>query len=90
MKESELRCFCSTHPLLATYGIDEEEHLYVHVLAWKQNRLIADVKVTGGDVRLRCRNCMRYHKVRIHGKIARLTPVNDEAQASNPVRAYTG
>jgi hypothetical protein len=61
----DLRCFCRTEPLLAVYGIDEHGQLYVHVKIYKQSRVFGEVIVTGGVVRLRCRECLRWHKVRI-------------------------
>lgn len=61
----DLRCFCRTEPLLAVYGIDEHSQLYVHVKIYKQSRIFGEVIVTGGVVRLRCRECLRWHKVRI-------------------------
>jgi RNA binding exosome subunit len=67
---NELRCFCSRHPLLATYGIDEHGKLYVHVKVFKQNRIFGEVLVTEGTVKLHCRECLRWHRVvmRPHGQ----------------------
>lgn len=61
----ELRCFCRTEPLLAVYGVDESGQLYVHVKIWKQSRIYGEIIVTGGVVKLRCRECLRWHKIRI-------------------------
>jgi hypothetical protein len=60
---SELRCFCSRNPLLATYGIDEQGMLYVHVKVFKQHRIYGEVLVTEGKVKLHCRECLRWHTV---------------------------
>lgn len=61
--KNELRCFCSRGPLLATYGIDGEGMLYVHVKIFKQRRIYGEVIVTEGKVRLHCRECLRWHTV---------------------------
>lgn len=61
----ELRCFCRTEPLLAVYGRDEQGQLYIHVKVWKQTRIYGEMIVTGGVCKLRCRECLRWHKVRI-------------------------
>jgi len=69
-RDHQLRCFCSTEPLLATYGVDDEGRLYVHVKIYKQRRIFGEVIVTEGIVRLICRECFRWHKVNIkqHGE----------------------
>ncbi len=59
----ELRCFCRTEPLLATYGVDEGGELYVHLKVYKQQRIYGEVVVTHGVVKLRCRECLRWHRV---------------------------
>jgi hypothetical protein len=59
----ELRCFCNRKPLLAVYGVDEKGKLYVHVRVYKQARLYGEVLVTDGTVKLRCRECLRWHTV---------------------------
>lgn len=61
---SELRCFCARRPLLARYGNDKER-LFVHVLIHKQNRIYAEILVTDGVVQLHCRECLRWHTVKI-------------------------
>lgn len=47
------------------YGVDEEGQLYVHVKIYKQARIYGEIICTGGTVRLRCRECLRWHRVRI-------------------------
>lgn len=64
-REKELRCFCSRQPLLATYGVDSKGKLFVHVKIWKQRRIYGEIVVEGGKVKLRCRECLRWHDVRI-------------------------
>lgn len=59
----QLRCVCSRKPLLAVYGLDARGKLYVHVKVYKQDRLYGEVLVTGGTVKLHCRECLRWHTV---------------------------
>lgn len=59
----DLRCTCGRHPLLAVYGVDTEGKLYVHVRIWKQKRVYGEMMVTGGTVRLLCRECLRWNTV---------------------------
>lgn len=61
-RHTPLRCFCSRKPLLATYGIKNGE-LFVHVKVFKQQRIFGEVIVTGGVVRIHCRECLRWHRV---------------------------
>lgn len=59
----ELRCFCSRKPLLATYGLDSDSKLYVHVRVFKQHRIYGEVIIKGGEVKIHCRECLRWHRV---------------------------
>lgn len=63
--KNELRCFCSRKPLLATFGVDEQGQLYVHVKIFKQSRIFGEVLITEGRVKLHCRECLRWHTVKI-------------------------
>lgn len=47
------------------YGIDRSGDLYVHVKIYKQSRVYGEILVTGGKVRLHCRECLRWHVIRI-------------------------
>lgn len=51
------------HPLLATYGVNEEGELYVHVKVFKQDRIYGEILVVEGRVKLHCRECLRWHTV---------------------------
>lgn len=62
---NELRCFCGRQPLLATYGVDEKGKLYIHVKIFKQRRIFGEILVTEGEVSLHCRECLRWHTVKI-------------------------
>jgi len=63
-REKELRCFCERKPLLATYGIKDGK-LFVHVKIWKARRIFGELVIEGGIVKLRCRDCLRWHKIRL-------------------------
>jgi hypothetical protein len=65
-REKELRCFCGREPLLATYGIDSKGKLFVHVKIWKARRIFGELVIEGGIVRIRCRDCLRWHVIRIY------------------------
>ncbi len=60
--QNELRCFCRTTPLLAMYGLDNQE-LYIHIRIYKQRRIFGEIVITGGKVKLRCRECLRWHTI---------------------------
>lgn len=62
---NELRCFCSRRPLLATWGVNDKNELYVHLRIYKQRRVYGEVIVTGGKVKILCRECYRWYTVRI-------------------------
>lgn len=77
-REKELRCFCGRTPLLATYGIDSKGKLFVHVKIWKARRIFGEIVIEGGVVRLRCRDCLRWHVVRIYQDQAILQETQDK------------
>jgi len=59
----ELRCTCSQMPLLALVGNDERGIPYLHIKAWKGSKLITEVILTGGSVKILCRVCFRWYSV---------------------------
>lgn len=62
--ELEVRCFCNRTPLLAVCGRDTStKQPYVHVKAWRQRRIFAEVVIESGVARIRCRECLRWHKI---------------------------
>lgn len=69
---NELRCLCSRTPLLATYGVEPGGKLFIHVRVYKQRRIYGEIIITGGDVRLHCRECLRWHTVTIKQQNAEL------------------
>lgn len=71
----EVRCFCQREPLLAVCGRDTRSgQPFVHVKTWKQRRLYTEVVVTSGEVRIRCRECFRWHTIRIVHLKVDITP----------------
>ena len=84
-REKELRCFCGREPLLATYGVDGRGKLFVHVKIWKQKRIFGELIIEGGIVKLRCRECLRWHRVIIRPDGAVLS----EEPEPNPVSSIT-
>lgn len=60
---NELRCFCARQPLLALYGLNEKGELYIHLKVYKGSRLYAEAILAKGDISLRCRECLRWHRV---------------------------
>jgi hypothetical protein len=50
--------------LLAVYGIDDKGRTYVHCRVYKQNRVYGDWIAHGGEVKLLCRECLRWHVIR--------------------------
>lgn len=56
-------CVCSRHPLLAYYGVDENDKPYVHVKVYKQERLYGEWFMQDGVCNVRCRDCYRWTKI---------------------------
>lgn len=75
--EKELRCFCRGEPLLATYGVNKTGDLFVHVKIYKQNRIYGEIVFEGGIAKIRCRNCLRWHRVVFRTNVVTLS--EDEA-----------
>lgn len=61
------------------YGVEKTGKIYIHVKIYKQGRVYGETYHTDGTVMIRCRNCMRWHRVRITSAAVRLeeteTPV---------------
>lgn len=77
-REKELRCFCRHEPLLATYGLDRKDKLFVHVKIWKAKRIFGELVIEGGVVKIRCRDCLRWHVIRINGTSANLEETREQ------------
>jgi len=77
-REKELRCFCRTTPLLATYGVDSKGKLFLHVKIYKAQRIFGELVIEGGVVKIRCRECLRWHTVHVHNNKAVLRETRDQ------------
>lgn len=67
--EIELRCICSRRPLLAKAGRDTLGEPFVWLKVYKAKKLYAEVVATAGTVRIRCRECLRWHLVTIRKQV---------------------
>ena len=64
----DLRCTCSRQPLLAVYGLDDKNRLYLHIKVYKNRRIYGEILIhAGSKAELRCRECLRWYKLSIHG-----------------------
>ncbi len=77
-REKELRCFCNRQPLLATFGIDSKGKLFIHVKIYKARRIFGELVIEGGVVKLHCRECLRWHVIRISQNSAVLQETHEE------------
>jgi len=75
-----IKCDCARKTVLAHYGRDESTgEAIVHVRSWRNNQIHVDVVVTSGVVRILCRSCGRYHRIKMIKGKAKLAPaVMDE------------
>lgn len=70
-----LRCDCHRRTVLAMFGRDEKTgEPIVHVRTWRNNKIHVDVVVTSGVVRVLCRDCGRYHVIRMVKGQPKLSP----------------
>lgn len=74
----DLRCTaCSRHPLMAKLHRDESGQPYVHVKIYKQGRVYGEVVVTkGSEIWLRCRECNRWHCIKMESTDTPMTEAN--------------
>jgi len=73
-----LRCFCSTRPILAVVKKDSFNAPFVHIKSYKQRRIFTEIVFNKGEMRVRCRDCFRWHKIRILKEKAVLEELPDE------------
>lgn len=63
VKKTEVRCpLCSRKPLLGILYRDDEGRPVLQVKAHKQNKILAEVIITGA-AEVRCRECLAWHSV---------------------------
>lgn len=59
-----IECFCNRKPLLARAGRDSRtRRSFVWVKVVKNGQTIAEVVLTNGTIQVRCRECLRFHKI---------------------------
>lgn len=64
----QLRCICRESPLLAMCGSDERTGEPIVHIKYAQNGFVqVETIVTSGVVRIRCRSCTRWYRVKIVG-----------------------
>jgi len=61
----EIRCFCPDKTLLAVIKRDSENKPYVHLRVYKSHRIFGEILFAFGEMEIRCRDCWRWHKIRI-------------------------
>ena len=64
-RELDLRCACSARPLLGVCGRRQDGEPYIHIKVYKQSRIFGEIVAVGGDVHIKCRECLRWHTVTI-------------------------
>lgn len=64
--QKRIECFCARKPLLALAGRDSRTgKSFVQVRVVKNGRPISEVIITSGVMHIRCRECLRFHKVTV-------------------------
>lgn len=59
-----IECFCHRKPLLARAGRDPRTRRpFVWVKVVKNGQATAEVVLTNGTFQVRCRECLRFHKI---------------------------
>lgn len=70
-----VRCFCSKSPLLAVVGRDDRTgEPVVHIKAWKGDKLFVEAIVISGIVKLKCRECGKWNRIRMVRGAPRVQP----------------
>lgn len=83
MKHLPIRCECSARPILAIARLSEDGKWVIHVRAYKQHRIYAEVVIDSGSPRIRCRECLRWHQINI--KRARVEAVETSPPSEIPL-----
>lgn len=78
--QNQIRCFCGRKTLLGVYGLDENNKIYIHFKVHKQDRIFFEGIVTEGTIKLVCRDCLRWHKIRIVDRKATLDEIPAPAE----------
>lgn len=74
--KNELRCFCLRRPLLAVYGLDSHNCVYVHIKVYKNRRVYGEVLVKqGSQISIRCRECLRWYSLSLSTSVPKLIEI---------------
>lgn len=66
------------------YGVDEDGELFIHVKVYKQARIYAEVFVSANaKVKIKCRECLRFHTVKIVSGHPQLKEIEDSMKLVN-------
>jgi hypothetical protein len=71
-----LVCTCARKPLLARVGILQGAP-FLEIKASKSGRPLVDVVVTEGTVVIRCRECFRFHRIKVGTVLHERSPMMD-------------
>lgn len=70
LPRKDYRCTCSSRRRLASYGVDKQNKLFIHVKVYKAERVYGEIVVQGlAVVRLRCPACSRWHVINITNEV---------------------
>lgn len=78
--DEEIRCFCAHKPLLAKL-VMRRRRLVLHVRVYKAQRTMAEIEMTYGSSRIKCRECGRWHTVTIKKGEAQVISPNGNGHA---------
>jgi len=59
-------------------GLDDKNKPFVHIRIYKQSRVFGEIIFNFGEIRIKCRDCYRWHIIRILGNKAVLEDLPDE------------
>lgn len=69
MTKVEIRCTCRRTPLLAVGGRDEKGSPFIQIKQMKSGTIMVHALVTDGTVKIQCRECNRWLRVKIRKDI---------------------
>lgn len=61
----EIRCTCRVRPLLGKALRDAQGKWYLHIKVYRQQRIYAEIIADSGTVRVKCRECLCWHTIKI-------------------------
>lgn len=71
---SDLRCFCAKRPLLARVGRDDDGTAFAHIKIFKAGKVYGEVVLEHGRLKLRCRECGRWHSLTLRRVAVNFVP----------------